>query len=849
MSGPIHFDEDDPVLVEAPLVEGEGVDQTEAVEGDGRVRTTGSAAVATAAELASTAVAGVAETARSHLQDYGLLPPATAAQFFARVKELQLHLGSGPPSLESGLGLPATPLTPQGLEVEAETECDLNAVSSHWGTDATSLAGKGRWEQTEYDAYGAMLYEVKAQCGDNIRFFSAADDVEMAAVVMGIATEWDMLEETSLKVALAASRHDSDPSSPGNGYRSLMKICLISVRKVLAKLRHCSDNREKMFFRSDNPRLYLHDYAAVLSTLRKLLQYAVVTDSLARRDELFLPKSEAAIEQDAISSISEIDCSAFYGQRVAFYHTFRVRNVFRVILSAMAAYGEGFHQLNLPDSPNPEVAENLTAPLHEPIANTATAVMHGVNYLLSPTVRAEKVVARFRQCDIPFAKGFWGLLDNAPLAQHTGSLVGPWVAVNKEVPVPITLEYLITCYNDGPLAPLLARSVTCSLEEMKGVEEEYGAEVASGNVCEVEKTQFERLFKLKRQMSKGDGGEEEEEEGGESPEPMINVLTRFANKLFRQKHEHPLGHITTQLISHVDPQPLQRRGGLLLHIHGGGFVAQSPKSHEVYLRNWAKELRLPILSIDYSLAPEAWFPRAVDECFHVYMWALQHRAELGAGRSGGIVIAGDSAGGNLAVAVALKAVMSGVRIPDGVVCAYPVFNVKLAASPSRLLALTDVLLPLGLLECCLDAYRGPRSESIDNPLMSPLYATDEQLRGLPPIRIAASELDPLVDDSVGLVRRLKRLSHDVEMQVVPDMPHGFLSLAYVGGGQGCLDASGIVVNYIKELLNPGRTFQDDTAEVTKVFVDVGVLDDHFPKAEGEEEEEEKGSDGVGQSEK
>lgn len=69
--------------------------------------------------------------------------------------------------------------------------------------------------------------------------------------------------------------------------------------------------------------------------------------------------------------------------------------------------------------------------------------------------------------------------------------------------------------------------------------------------------------------------------------------------------------------------------GLLIHCHGGGFVAQSSKSHECYLRHWAKDLDVPILSIDYSLAPQAPYPRALEEVTYAYCWALKNCHLLG----------------------------------------------------------------------------------------------------------------------------------------------------------------------------------------------------------------------------
>lgn len=69
--------------------------------------------------------------------------------------------------------------------------------------------------------------------------------------------------------------------------------------------------------------------------------------------------------------------------------------------------------------------------------------------------------------------------------------------------------------------------------------------------------------------------------------------------------------------------------GLIIHCHGGGFVAQSSKSHEGYLRDWAKYLDIPILCIDYSLAPEAPYPRALEEIFYAYCWARKNHSLLG----------------------------------------------------------------------------------------------------------------------------------------------------------------------------------------------------------------------------
>ncbi|XP_068856078.1 hormone-sensitive lipase-like, partial [Aphelocoma coerulescens] len=149
--------------------------------------------------------------------------------------------------------------------------------------------------------------------------------------------------------------------------------------------------------------------------------------------------------------------------------------------------------------------------------------------------------------------------------------------------------------------------------------------------------------------------------------------------------------------------PLPPSPGLLVHFHGGGFVAQTSRSHEPYLRGWARDLGTPILSVDYALAPEAPFPRALEECFYAYCWALRHCRLLGS-TGERVCLAGDSAGGNLCLGVALRALALGVRGPRALLAAYPVTLVRAAASPSRLLTLLDPLLPLGVLCQCLGAY-------------------------------------------------------------------------------------------------------------------------------------------------
>ncbi|XP_034832530.1 hormone-sensitive lipase isoform X2 [Maniola hyperantus] len=149
--------------------------------------------------------------------------------------------------------------------------------------------------------------------------------------------------------------------------------------------------------------------------------------------------------------------------------------------------------------------------------------------------------------------------------------------------------------------------------------------------------------------------------------------------------------------------------GILFHCHGGGFVAQSSKSHETYLRDWAAKLGMPILSVDYSLAPQAPFPRALEEVFYAYCWMINHFKEMGTtGKR--IVFAGDSAGANLIAGCTLKILGAGLRPPDGLFMAYAPLLVSFIPSPARLLCLMDPILPFGFMMRCLKAYACPNGK-------------------------------------------------------------------------------------------------------------------------------------------
>ncbi|VEL16839.1 unnamed protein product [Protopolystoma xenopodis] len=122
----------------------------------------------------------------------------------------------------------------------------------------------------------------------------------------------------------------------------------------------------------------------------------------------------------------------------------------------------------------------------------------------------------------------------------------------------------------------------------------------------------------------------------------------------------------------------------------------------VYLRLWAEQLDCPILSVNYSLAPEAPYPRALDECFYAFCWAAENRMLLGCRPDARIVICGDSAGGNLGLGVCQRAIYFSLNAqPAGILVAYAPTLVAPVPSPSRMLSLCDPLLPMGIMLSCI----------------------------------------------------------------------------------------------------------------------------------------------------
>ena len=136
-------------------------------------------------------------------------------------------------------------------------------------------------------------------------------------------------------------------------------------------------------------------------------------------------------------------------------------------------------------------------------------------------------------------------------------------------------------------------------------------------------------------------------------------------------------------------------------MHGGGFLALSSRSMQTYTRRWACELEIPVFSIDYRMPPDFRFPVATFDCLKVYSFIVQNISKYFRIQPKKVILAGDSAGGNLVCSLMGLILKYKLKIPDGIFLAYPACDLRRIFSPSRIYCFTDPLLNPSMLLLCL----------------------------------------------------------------------------------------------------------------------------------------------------
>jgi epsilon-lactone hydrolase len=238
---------------------------------------------------------------------------------------------------------------------------------------------------------------------------------------------------------------------------------------------------------------------------------------------------------------------------------------------------------------------------------------------------------------------------------------------------------------------------------------------------------------------------------------------------------------------------------VLLYFHGGAYQIGSPATMRHLVARLSAVADARALSVDYRLAPEHPFPAAVEDALAAYRWLLAVGTDPTV-----ITVAGDSAGGGLALSLLVALRDAGEPMPAAAVLLSPWTDLALTGESLRTRAAVDVMIqPDGMPETASRYLAGadPR-----HPYASPLYA---DLHGLPPLLIHVGDAEVILDDSTRLAAKARAARVDVSLEVWDEMPHVFP--AFAGLLPEADEAVARIGNWLAERYSPIEPSGDDRA--------------------------------------
>ena len=223
------------------------------------------------------------------------------------------------------------------------------------------------------------------------------------------------------------------------------------------------------------------------------------------------------------------------------------------------------------------------------------------------------------------------------------------------------------------------------------------------------------------------------------------------------------------------PAALQGAGPLpvVVYYHGGGWVIGDVQTYDATPRVLAKKLNAIVVSVEYRHAPEHKFPAQHEDAVAAYQWVLQNAQGWG-GDPHRIALAGESAGGNLAVATAIYARDHQLAMPVAILSVYPIAN-SAVNLPSKTENQTTKPLDTPMLSW-FSYYYGHTAANLQDPRIN-LVAAD--LHGLPPTTIINAQNDPLRSDGETLAIAMQAAGDPVERRVYPGVTHEFFGMGRV----------------------------------------------------------------------
>jgi len=246
--------------------------------------------------------------------------------------------------------------------------------------------------------------------------------------------------------------------------------------------------------------------------------------------------------------------------------------------------------------------------------------------------------------------------------------------------------------------------------------------------------------------------------GAGEPEPVHAVDDLVA--------DGPHGPIPTRRYLPTDEANLP----VVVWIHGGGFVCGDVSSYDLVARRLASESGAAVFSVDYRLAPEHPFPIPLDDCHAALVWVVEHADELGVDGSR-VAVAGDSAGGNLSAAVALRSRIEGPELRAQVLI-YPVID-PACDTKSMVENATGYMLTTESMREMWGFYLGDGANRND-AFLAVSKAAD--LSGLPPTLVLTAEFDPLRDEGEHYASLLDAADVDTKLVRYDGVIHGFLGM-------------------------------------------------------------------------
>ncbi|GAB4578379.1 MAG: alpha/beta hydrolase [Anaerolineales bacterium] len=229
---------------------------------------------------------------------------------------------------------------------------------------------------------------------------------------------------------------------------------------------------------------------------------------------------------------------------------------------------------------------------------------------------------------------------------------------------------------------------------------------------------------------------------------------------------------------------------VILYLHGGGWVLGWYNNHRWMAAHLGQTAHCRVLAVDYRLAPEHPFPAALEDCVAAYRWLLNSGVS-----PNHIILAGDSAGGNLTLTTALALRERGEPLPAALVCLSPVTD--LAHTGETFFTQKDPMMTPKFAIRLMDHYAGSNPKTL--PLLSPLYA---ELAGLPPLLIQVGEEELLLSDAVRFADKAKQAGVKTTLEIWPRMWHVFqMFVPYLPEAQEAVEQVG---KFVRAAIQPRK---------------------------------------------